>query len=175
MQAPGLGFAGLAALVALILYLVPYYLNGLAENWEIIALFLGLGLIAVEIFVLPGFGIAGVSGIIVAVGSLVLIMINNEAFDFEFVRMNDLLKAVAAAMTGLLGSMILFFVGGSKLVDSNFFKRVALNDTQDSTQGYTSNFITAAVTGKRGIAQTVLRPSGKVAIDGMIYDAYTRG
>ncbi len=65
MQAPGLGFAGLAALVALILYLVPYYLNGLAENWEIIALFIGLALIAVEIFVLPGFGIAGISGIIV--------------------------------------------------------------------------------------------------------------
>ena len=44
MQTPGLGFAGLAALVALILYLVPYYLNGLAENWEIIAFFIGLGI-----------------------------------------------------------------------------------------------------------------------------------
>ena len=175
MQAPGLGFAGLAALVALILYLVPYYLNGLAENWEIIALFIGLALIAVEIFVLPGFGIAGISGIIVAVGSLVLIMVNNDAFDFEFVSMNNLLKAVAAAMAGLFGSMILFFVGGAKLADSKFFKRVALTDTQESTQGYTSNFITSVVTGKRGIAQTVLRPSGKVAIDGMIYDAYTRG
>ena len=175
MQAPGLGFAGLSALVALILYLVPYYLNGLAENWEIIALFVGLALIAAEIFVIPGFGIAGISGIVVAVASLVLIMINNDAFDFEFVSMNDLLKAVAAAMAGLVGSMILFFVGGSKLVDSNFFKRVALTDTQESTQGYTSNFITASVTGKRGIAQTVLRPSGKVAIDGTIYDAYTRG
>ena len=175
MQAPGLGFAGLAALVALILYLVPYYLNGLAENWEIIALFIGLALIVVEIFVLPGFGIAGISGIIVAVGSLVLIMVNNDAFDFEFVSMNNLLKAVAAAMAGLFGSMILFFVGGAKLADSRFFKRVALTDTQESAEGYTSNFITSVLTGKRGIAQTVLRPSGKVAIDGMIYDAYTRG
>jgi len=175
MQAPGLGFAGLAALVALILYLVPYYLNGLAENWEIIALFIGLALIVVEIFVLPGFGIAGISGIIVAVGSLVLIMVNNDAFDFEFVSMDNLLKAVAAAMAGLFGSMILFFVGGAKLADSRFFKRVALTDTQESAEGYTSNFITSVLMGKRGIAQTVLRPSGKVAIDGMIYDAYTRG
>ena len=60
-------------------------------------------------------------------------------------------------------------------MDSKFFKKVALTDTQESTQGYTSNFITSVVTGKRGIAQTVLRPSGKVSIDGMIYDAYTRG
>ena len=175
MQTPGLGFAGLAALVALILYLVPYYLNGLAENWEIITLFIGLALIGVEIFVIPGFGIAGISGIVLAVSSLVLIMINNDAFNFEFVSMNDLLKAVAAAMAGLLGSMVLFFVGGAKLVDSNAFKRVALTDTQQSAQGYTSNFISTVVTGKRGIAQTVLRPSGKVDIDGTIYDAYTRG
>ncbi|HEU5145687.1 MAG TPA: ATP-dependent Clp protease proteolytic subunit, partial [Chryseosolibacter sp.] len=46
MQTPGMGFAGLAALVALIIYLVPYYLNGLAANWEIIAFFIGLALIA---------------------------------------------------------------------------------------------------------------------------------
>ena len=175
MQTPGLGFAGLAALVALILYLVPYYLNGLAENWEIITLFIGLALIAVEIFVIPGFGVAGISGIVLAVTSLVLIMVNNDAFNFEFVSMNDLLIAVAAAMAGLLGSMVLFFVGGSKLADSNAFKRVALTDTQESTQGYTSNFITTVLTGKRGIAQTVLRPSGRVVIDGIVYDAYTRG
>jgi len=175
MQTPGLGFAGLAALVALILYLVPYYLNGLAENWEIIALFIGLALIAVEIFVIPGFGVAGISGIVLAVTSLVLIMVNNDAFNFEFVSMNDLLIAVAAAMAGLLGSMVLFFVGGSKLADSNAFKKIALTNTQESTQGYTSNFISTVLTGKRGIAQTVLRPSGRVVIDGIVYDAYTRG
>jgi len=162
-------------LVALILYLVPYYLNGLAENWEILAFFLGLGLIAVEIFVIPGFGVAGISGIIVAVGSLVLIMLNNEAFDFEFVRMNDILRALAAASAGLLGAMILFFVGGSRLPDTKFYKRIALTDTQDSARGYTANFHTQVLTGKKGITQTVLRPSGKVIIDGNIYDAYTRG
>ena len=130
MQTPGMGFAGLASLVALILYLVPYYLNGLAQNWEIIAFFVGLALIAVEIFVLPGFGVAGIGGIILVIGSLVLIMINNDAFNFEFVRMNDILRALAAAMGGLLGSMILFFVGGSKLPDTKFFKKIALTDTQ---------------------------------------------
>jgi membrane-bound serine protease (ClpP class) len=175
MQTPGLGFAGLAALVALILYLVPYYLNGLAENWEIIAFFVGLGLIAVEIFVLPGFGVAGISGIIVVIGSLVLIMINNNAFDFEFVRMNDILAALAAASVGLLGSMILFFVVGSKLQDSKYFQKISLTETLDSSQGYTANFITGVLTGKKGVTQTVLRPSGKVEIDGVVYDAYTRG
>jgi membrane-bound serine protease (ClpP class) len=131
--------------------------------------------LAVEILVLPGFGIAGISGIIFIVGSLVLIMVNNEAFDFEFVRMTDILRALAAVMAGLLGFMVLFFVGGARLPDTKFFKKIALNDTQESAQGYSANFITQVLTGKKGTAQTVLRPAGKVIVEGTIYDASTRG
>ncbi|MEO1099297.1 MAG: nodulation protein NfeD, partial [Bacteroidota bacterium] len=55
LQTPGVGFPIAAAILAAILYFVPYYMNGLAENWEIIAFFLGIILIAVEVFVIPGF------------------------------------------------------------------------------------------------------------------------
>lgn len=175
MQAPGLGFAGLASLVALVLYLVPYYLNGLAENWEIIAFFVGLGLLALEIFVIPGFGVAGFAGIAVTIMALVLIMINNEAFDFEFVRMNDVLFAMAAAVGGLVGGVVLFFVGGAQLIDTRFFKRVALTTTQQSSAGYTSAVLPETLTGEQGTAFTVLRPAGKVKVGDQIYDAFTRG
>lgn len=63
MQTPGLGFPSAAALVAAILYFAPLYLDGLAQNWEILVFIIGLLLIAAEIFVIPGFGIAGISGI----------------------------------------------------------------------------------------------------------------
>jgi membrane-bound serine protease (ClpP class) len=175
MQSPGIGFALLASIVALILYLVPYYLNGLADHWEIIALFIGLALIGVEIFVLPGFGIAGISGITLTVGSLILIMINNKFFDFEFVPANNLLLAVAATFGGLLGSMVVLFAVGAKLSDSRFFRRVVLTEVQDSKQGYTSSSVKENMKGKKGIAHTVLRPGGKVIIDDQLYDAYTRG
>ncbi|HEY0652608.1 MAG TPA: NfeD family protein [Chryseosolibacter sp.] len=175
MQHPGLGFAGLAALVALVLYLVPYYLNGLAENWEIIAFFIGIVLIAFEIFVIPGFGIAGVSGIILTVGSLVLIMINNDAFDFEFVRMNDILISLAAAMGGMLGAGVLLFLLGANLDKTPFYAKVALTDKQNRSEGYVATSYQNDLKGRVGIAQTVLRPSGKVLIDGQLYDAYTRG
>jgi len=36
LQTPGVGFPIMAAIIAGILYLTPYYLNGLAENWEIL-------------------------------------------------------------------------------------------------------------------------------------------
>jgi membrane-bound serine protease (ClpP class) len=175
MQTPGLGFAGLAALVALILYLVPYYLNGLAENWEIIAFFIGIILIAVEIFVLPGFGVAGISGIVLTVGSLFLIMINNDAFNFDFVPMNNMLYALAAALGGTVGGIILLLVAGSRLPETRFFKNIALTDTQNRSQGYVSTHFAEPLVGRTGVAETVLRPSGKITIDGKIYDAYTRG
>ena len=45
----------------------------------------------------------------------------------------------------------------------------------DRESGYTSNFKKESLLGKLGTAYTILRPSGKVMIDGKIYDAYTRG
>ena len=48
LQTPGVGFPIIASITALLLYLIPYYLNGVAENWEIVLLFLGIILIAVE-------------------------------------------------------------------------------------------------------------------------------
>ena len=42
LQTPGIGFPIIASITALILYLVPYYLNGVAENWEIIMFFVGV-------------------------------------------------------------------------------------------------------------------------------------
>jgi membrane-bound serine protease (ClpP class) len=175
MQAPGLGFAGFAALVALILYLVPYYLTGLAENWEIIAFFIGLALIAAEIFVIPGFGVAGVAGLVLTLGSLVLIMLNNDAFDFGFISFTAILRALAVVMVGSIGSIILFFIGTERLSKSKSMNPIILSDTQPKAAGYTASFMRESMIGRMGTAQTVLRPSGKVLIDGQIYNAFTRG
>lgn len=175
LQTPGVGFPIAAAILAAILYFVPYYLNGLAENWEIIAFFLGIVLIAVEIFVIPGFGVAGILGITLTVGSLVLVMVNNDTFDFSLVPFGSILSAVMVVLAGMLGSVGLFIVAGAKATTTRAFSRFTLTDTMDKESGYTSNFKKESLLGKSGTAYTILRPSGKVMIDGKLYDAYTRG
>ncbi|MEL7004303.1 MAG: NfeD family protein [Bacteroidota bacterium] len=175
LQTPGVGFPILAAFIAAILYFVPYYLNGLAENWEIIAFFLGVTLIAMEVFVIPGFGVAGISGLILTVGSLILVMLNNDNLDFSFVGLDEAILAVVATLGGMMGSLILLFVGGVKFTESKAFSRVALNETMKKSEGYTSNFNKEPMLGKEGEAYTVLRPSGRIIIDDEMYDAYTRG
>ncbi|MBL7855649.1 MAG: nodulation protein NfeD [Cyclobacteriaceae bacterium] len=175
LQTPGVGFPLFAAIVALVLYLVPYYLNGLAEYWEIIALFIGLVLIVVEVFVIPGFGVAGVAGITLTVVSLILIMLNNDFFNFDFVPMGDIVVATFATLGGIAGGGLLLFFGGARLSNTQAFKRIALTDTQESKEGYTVNASASALVGKKGTAYTVLRPSGKVMIENQLYDAFTRG
>ncbi len=175
LQTPGVGLPILASIIAIILYFVPNYLNGLAENWEIVVFVAGILLIVAEISVIPGFGVAGVLGVIFTLGSLVLATLNNDFFDFSFVGGEQIFISVATVLAGLLGTIVLMFFGGVGLADSNFFKKVALQETQNSSKGFTSKLMVDSMVGEKGKTYTVLRPSGKIDIDGIIYDAYTRG
>jgi len=174
LQSPGIGFPIGASIVAALFYFMPLYIEGLAANWEIILFIVGVILIAVEIFALPGFGVAGVLGILFMMTGLVLSMVDNMGFDFGSFPMEDLLLSlftvIIASFLSLIGSIYL----SQKLfsTQSHFLGGLALATTQDKDQGYTSaDSSYTSMIGREGIAKTVLRPSGKVEIDDEIYDA----
>jgi membrane-bound serine protease (ClpP class) len=174
LQTPGVGFPLLAAAVAALLYFVPSYLHGFAQNWEILIFLLGLGLVVLEIFVIPGFGMAGISGIILIVGGLLLVMLQNDLFDFSLVSFSSFMEAIAVLLIGIFGGAILLFASAGRIINSKAFKKITLQDRLDTKEGYTSTFFTEPMVGKTGVAYTVLRPSGKVMIDDVIYDAFSR-
>ena len=66
IRTPGIGLPLITALVGALLYFAPGYIGHLVESWEILLFVVGLILIAIEIFVIPGFGVCGVTGIIVS-------------------------------------------------------------------------------------------------------------
>lgn len=174
MQSPGIGFPLGVAILAAVAYFAPLYIEGLAANWEILVFIIGLVLIALEIFVIPGFGIAGISGIIFVFLSLVLSLINNVNFNFEHVETGRVGSAIATVVVGLFGGFILALYLGNRIfaAQSGWFKNMALKKVQDVNEGFVSVEISLfKLKGKKGMAQTVLRPGGKVLIDGEVYDA----
>jgi membrane-bound serine protease (ClpP class) len=177
LQTPGIGFPLGVAILAAVLYFAPLYLEGLAANWEILVFIVGVIMIAVEIFVLPGFGVAGISGIIIVFISLVLSLINNVDFDFGYVEMENVGIAIMTVTVGLFGGFLLSLYFGKRVFSakSGPFKDFALTTVQNISEGFLnvdSSFL--ALKGKVGIAQTVLRPGGKVLIEGEIHDAMSQ-
>lgn len=175
LQTPGVGFPILAAVVATLLYFIPFYLNGLAENWEILVFITGIILLAVELFVIPGFGIFGVLGIVFILGGLVLGMLPNQDFNFDFVPASQLFGALLTVILAALASVGLVFWLTPKINQWGAFSTITLSSTQERSDGYTSSFYSNSLLGKEGIVHSRLRPSGRVEIDGEIYDATSRG
>ena len=173
MQAPGIGFALLVSVVAALLYFAPHYLEGLAAHWEILLFIIGLGLLLLEFFVVPGFGVTGVSGIILMAASLILSMIFNIGFDFSFSAPELFIKymflVIAACFTGFFLSLWL----GKKLISADTrYGSLALKTKMNADEGYVAQDMNLThYIGKQGIASTLLRPVGKVEIDGEILDA----
>ncbi|MFN3316954.1 MAG: NfeD family protein, partial [Raineya sp.] len=174
LQTPGVGFPLIAAIVGLALYFIPYYVRGLAENWELLLFFGGMALLAVELFLLPGSKIFAIAGLLVMFGALGLMMLGNQGLSFEGVPQKALYNALIVTSVGLFGGATLIALIAPKIATSKKFSHVALQTTLDSKDGYVAAQITTMI-GKEGKSYTVLRPSGKIIIDGELYDAFTQG
>lgn len=172
IQTPGVGFPLAVSVIAAILYFAPLYLSGLAASWEILVFLLGIILLVLELLVIPGFGIAGILGLICFFGGLLLALLNNTDFDFFWVPVDSITRGSIVILGGLLGTVLLSLFLMKRIGRKGLFYRVALHAEQNIEDGYVavSEHLTGMV-GREGVAVTVMRPSGKVRIDGDDYDA----
>lgn len=172
LQTPGIGFPLAASIVAALLYFAPLYLEGLAANWEILIFVIGLVLLGIEIFVTPGFGVAGISGISLIFLGLTLSLVQNFGFDFTGVNLYVIIEAFFIVITATLISLIGSFFITRKLFTTPALGHLALETVQNSSEGYTiATHEMADLTGKSGQTISILRPAGKVLIEGTVYDA----
>ncbi len=175
IQTPGIGFPLAASAIAVVLYFIPYYLTGLASNLEVVIFILGIILLAVEIFVIPGFGVFGILGIVCILAGLTMGMLPNDQFDFTFVSSGKLFTALLTVILAAIVATVLIFTLTPKVNQWESFSKISLASTQQKSDGYTSSFYSNDLLGKQGISHTRLMPSGKVLIDDEMYDAYSRG
>ena len=175
IRTPGIGLPLITAIVGALLYFAPGYLGHLVSSWEILLFVVGLILIAMEIFVIPGFGICGISGILAIVVSLAFSMVDNiELFNWDgTMNLQPLLMPLGIVMlsatVAVFGSVWLV----KKLYATRTFDYIALRQELKAEDGFTG--VQSGIkhlVGEPVVVFTDMRPSGKVkTTDGKIIEA----
>lgn len=175
IRTPGIGLPLLTAIIGALLYFAPGYLGNLVQYWEIILFVVGLLLIALEIFVIPGFGVAGISGIVAVVLSLAFAMVDNvELFHWDgTLNLQPIIQplglVVLSATVAVFGSVWLV----RKLYSTRSFDHIALRQEMKAEDGFTGVVSgLESLIGEPVVVFTDMRPGGKVkTTDGRIIEA----
>lgn len=175
-QSPGAVFPIAISAIAALMYFAPHYFNGLADNWEIIIFVVGVILLAVEVFAIPGFGVTGIAGIFLIIMGLTLAMIDNIGFSFSQNALQKTIQAffivISAMFVAVAGSLYLTrkLFGGRTI-----FGNLALTEQLMTAEGnQTSDVERKNLIGVQGIAMTILRPAGKIMLNDKPYDAVSQ-
>jgi membrane-bound serine protease (ClpP class) len=184
---PGVGLPGLVAVICFTIIIGSKYLIGLANWIEVALLIVGLLLLMVEIFVLPGFGIAGVLGILCILGGLFGMLVKNgpdevpwpeTTLDWEL-----FLNGVLGLSLGFVGFVVLAWLLTKHLPKLEFLSGLILvpswskqaNEMRVSMTGPPEVESGGVKVGSAGEVVATLRPAGKVKFGDCIVDCVAEG
>jgi len=171
---PGLGVAGAVALGALLLLVGAPALLGLAEWWEILLVLAGIGLVAVEVFVLPGLGVAGIAGAICILVGLIASFTGTDPTSAS--ERSALLTASVTTVAGLVLGAIMTWFASRWFRETSVFRRAVLaTSATGSIEPPLREVARLPSAGARGRADTDLRPSGRAEFAGELFDAQSTG
>ena len=175
MHTPGLGFAAAVSLVAACIYFLPMLISGTLPAWIVITLVIGVVLIALELFVIPGFGICGIAGIIavvVALGAAITPVVGSD----DNVTLAIISRPLITVGIGLVAAVALVAWLTSRHGPKFFRRHSELLLTQDIKNGYIGvDMGPAKLVGHKATAMTDMRPAGKILFEGEVYDAVSTG
>ena len=177
-KSPGTSVPGIIGAVALGLFFWGHYVAGLSGWFELALFLVGLILIMIEIFIIPGFGATGISGILCMLAALVLAMVDWSPGNWSArPGLEELMQPVAIVAMGILGSLILLALVAKVMPRTPGVANIFLQRQMDATDGYTArnNDELTRWIGKAGVAKTILRPAGKALIEATLLDVVTDG
>ena len=180
IQSPGIGWAGGGAALLFIVVTFGHNVAGLAGFEDLVFIALGIALLLVELFVLPGFGIAGISGILLlGWGLLQSMTIRYPGNPGDLPGLDNIgnlgpaITTLGLAVIGstLLAALLLKSMGEKSLLG----KRLILSEAIQPASQEESTLSLKGLIGQQGIALTPLRPAGTVQLNGKNYDAIADG
>ena len=159
LQSPGWGIPGFVGLACLILSLSVSYIAELATMSDMLFVFAGLGLILLEMLVIPGFGIIGLGGIGFMLYGLYLLLLPDVPVGEEIME-----QAMDGFIIGLIGAAIGLVLLIRLMMKTKFWDQLTSPDIQKKEDGYSNTQGWETLDGLTGVADTDLHPSGWVKI-----------
>ena len=161
IKTPSFGMAGAAGLTALILFFGSHLILGLAGIEDVLIFGAGLILIAVEVFIVPGFGIFGILGTIGILAGLYMGLLGSLPSATDFTRAGMVLTTTLLLMAVCAWVLVRKLPGNPSLLRSSVF----LGRRMDRETGFESSHARPELVGMQGHAVTDLRPSGTALIN----------
>ncbi len=177
LKAPGFGVPGLVGIVCLGLVFLNQYLVGLADYTELLLISIGIVLLAMEVFVFPGFGLAGIGGMFLIGIGMVLSFQDFVVPDPSFPWQQQLLISNIIKVTGSLVVALVTALFVLRYIMPRLGTVVAgpyLGTTLADSRAVSTETTTLSI-GDAGVALTMLRPAGKGLFHNEMYDVLTEG
>ncbi|HLQ46463.1 MAG TPA: NfeD family protein [Planctomycetaceae bacterium] len=178
-------FFGIASALCFMLFFWSRFLGGTADVLEVVLFLFGVGLILMEVFVVPGFGIFGVSGALAIFASLVLA---SQTFvlpstSSELHQMTRTLGTMSIALVSVIGVAMLI---SRYLPEMPLLKHLILTPPNmagdaDAPRLRPDMLGSAVATSldsllrQEGEAFTTLRPAGKARFGEQVLDVQSQG
>jgi membrane-bound ClpP family serine protease len=182
LKIPGFGVPGILSAICFVLFFWSHAFAG-QSSMEFILLaillfVLGIILVGVEIFVLPGFGITGISGAALIVISLALVILEQMPSTSE--EWGNVGGALATVGFGLVAGMTAAITLARYLPNIPYANRLVLeppDEQEQTTEAHVTQmgFPAASLLGAIGVAATTLRPAGKVQFGENFLDVVAEG
>lgn len=179
LAAPGIGIGGLVAGLCFALFFWSRFLGGTAGWLEVVLFAAGVVFLLVELFVIPGFGIAGLSGILLLIISC--IMAGQRWGTADGLSAQQLVNSMFLVTTAGAGSIIGIAVITKYFGGLALFQKLAIQspdpepDGADSIGSESRAAIPSASIGDEGVAESPLRPAGRVLFGEHSRDVMTEG
>lgn len=178
MSHPGVTLPGAVAAISLIAIIAPPLIIGMANWWEVAAIAAGILLIALEMFVIPGFGITGIAGILLLFAGLVGTFAPSGAdglFPDSPQGRTELLYGVATVAVSVATAMVGCYFAAKHFGSIPVLGRLVLKSSPaaEVDEGMFSAMAaheSGVRVGQVGVAITPLRPSGKMQAGDKVVD-----
>jgi membrane-bound serine protease (ClpP class) len=160
-KTPGFGLPGIVGILLLALWFWGYHIAGLAGMGEILLFVIGVALLLVEIFLIPGFGFIGMLGIGMVFASIFMAMVEHSpGRPWWSSSMGSIQQAVVILGLALAVSGACAFFLAKLLPKTPAYRNLVQNAVVSAKDGYRAAPVTTGLVGRRGTADSDLRPAG---------------